>query len=511
MRRHRFAALSVVAAALLAAGALSAASAADRTRASATAAAGSITLAIGSEPTTLDPQLKDDGGERAVTRNIYETLMARTRTGKLVPGLAAAAPKQIRPKVWRVVLRTGITFTNGEPLNADAVVYSIKRIINKKFNSEQVSFVGTISGAKKVNARTVDITTTAPDPILPSRIYWLTIVPPKAAQAAGFAEKPVGTGPYTFVEWRKGDHITLKANPRYWGTPKPRIQTVTYKFVPEGGTRLAGLLAGDFDLITNLLPEDVKRAPKAVSAVGLEHPVVILNAKQGSQVTSDPRVRQALNLAVDKNGIAKALFGGFARVDDAQFLSPSWTGYNPTLRPFAYDVNRAKQLIDAAGASGKTINFVGESGRWLKDKETIEAVASFWRAIGLKVNVQIFDFGEYLNRLFDKANRPDAIYLTSSNELLDADRSLSAYYAPSGIGASNDDQALEKWITQARSEANTKKRDALYRQATKRARDQAYFTFLVNIADLYGTSKRLVWQPRQDSLLFLNTMALGGA
>jgi peptide/nickel transport system substrate-binding protein len=222
-------------------------------------------------------------------------------------------------------------------------------------------------------------------------------------------------------------------------------------------------------------------------------------------------VRQALNLAVDKNGIAKALFGGFARVDDAQFLSPSWTGYNPTLRPFAYDVNRAKQLIDAAGASGKTINFVGESGRWLKDKETIEAVASFWRAIGLKVNVQIFDFGEYLNRLFDKANRPDAIYLTSSNELLDADRSLSAYYAPSGIGASNDDQALEKWITQARSEANTKKRDALYRQATKRARDQAYFTFLVNIADLYGTSKRLVWQPRQDSLLFLNTMALGGA
>ena len=118
MRRHRFAALSVVAAALVAAVALGAASAADRTPASATAAAGSITLAIGSEPTSLDPQLKDDGGERAVSRNIYETLMARTRTGKLVPGLAAAAPKQIRPKVWRVTLRNGISFTNGEPLNA---------------------------------------------------------------------------------------------------------------------------------------------------------------------------------------------------------------------------------------------------------------------------------------------------------------------------------------------------------------------------------------------------------
>lgn len=511
MRGHRLAALSAVMLAALVAAALSVASAADRVPASATAAAGSITLAIGSEPTTLDPQLKDDGGERAVTRNIYETLMARTATGKLVPGLAAGMPKQINAKTWQVKLRQGISFTNGEPLNADAVVYSIKRIINKKFASEQVSFVGTISGAKKVDNRTVNIQTSAPDPILPSRIYWLTIVPPKAAKAAGFAEKPVGTGPYTFVEWRKGDRITLKANPRYWGSPKPRIDTVTYRFVPEGGTRLAGLLAGDFDLITNLLPEDVKRAPKAVNAVGLEHPVVILNARPGSQVTADPRVRQALNLAVDKNAIAKALFGGFARVDDGQFLSPSWTGYNPALRPYGYDVNRAKQLIDAAGASGKEINFVGEAGRWLKDKETIEAVAAFWRAIGLKVNVQIFDFGEYLNRLFDKENRPDAIYLTSSNELLDADRTTSAYYAPSGIGASNNDEDLENWITKARSETNVQKRNALYRQATRRARDRAYFTFLVNIADLYGTSKRLVWQPRQDSLLFVKTMSLTGS
>lgn len=504
MRGHRSVAFAVVAGALLVMAALGSVSFAGGN-----AASGSIAIAIGSEPTTLDPQLKDDGGERAVTRNIYETLMARTTTGQLVPGLAAAAPRQLSAKVWQVRLRSGITFTNGEPMNADAVVFSIKRIINKKFASEQSSFVGTISGAKKVNNLTVNITTSAPDPILPSRIYWLTIVPPKAALQSGFAEKPVGTGPYTFVQWRKGDRITLKANPSYWGQPKPKIANVTYKFVPEGGTRLAGLLAGDFDLITNLLPENAKRVPKFAAAVGLEHPVVILNAKSGStSVTADPRVRQALNYAVDKQGIAKELFGGFARVDDAQFLSPSWFGYNPALRPFAYNPALAKRLIEQAGAEGKTINFVGESGRWLKDKEVIEAVASFWRAAGLKVNVQIYDFGEYLNRLFDKENRPDAIYLTSSNELLDADRSLSAYYAPSGIGASNDDADLEKWITQARSESNVTKRKALYRAATKRARDRAYFAFLVNIRDLYGLSKRLQWQPRQDSLLFLKTMSL---
>jgi peptide/nickel transport system substrate-binding protein len=506
MRSHRALALAIVAVAVLVSASIGASA-----LGSSGAAGGSITIAVGSEPTSLDPQLKDDGGERAVNRNIYETLMARTATGALVPGLAARAPKKVSAKVWQFRLRPGIKFSNGEAFNADAVVASVKRIINPKFASEQASFFSTISGARKVNNLTVNILTKGADPILPARMYWMTMVPPKASKVKGFAEKPVGTGPYTFVEWRKGDHITLQANPNYWGRPKPSIQRVTYRFVPEGGTRLAGLLAGDFDLITNLLPEDAKRAPKFVSTVGLEHPVVILNAKSGTtSVTGDARVRQALNLAVDKNGLAKAIFGGFARIDDGQILSPSWTGYNKSLKPYGYNLNQAKALIQAAGANGKEINFAGEAGRWLKDKETIEAIASFWRAAGLKVNVQIYDFGEYLNRLFDKENRPDAIYLTSSNELLDADRNLGAYYAPSGVGASNDDQAVERWITQARTELNPAKRQALYNAATKRVRDRAYFVFLLNIRDLYGTSERLRWSPRQDSLLFVNTMSITG-
>lgn len=504
MRSHRALALAIVAVAVLVSASIGAGS-----PGSSQAAAGSITIAIGSEPASLDPQLRDDGGERAVGRNVYETLMNRTATGKLVPGLAARAPKKVSAKIWQFKLRPGITFSNGERFNADAVVYSIRRILNPKFASEQTSFFGTIAGARKVNDLTVNIITKGPDPILPARMYWMTMVPPKASKAKGFAENPVGTGPYTFVEWRKGDHITLRANPNYWGRPKPSIEQVTYRFVPEGGTRLAGLLAGDVDLITNLLPEDVKRAPKFVSVVGLEHPVLILNAKEGTtSVTGDVRVRRALNLAVDKNGLAKAIFGGFARVDDAQILSPSWTGYNKNLKPFPYNPDQAKSLIEAAGATGKTINFVGEAGRWLKDKETIEAVASFWRAAGLKVNVQIFDFTEWLNRLFDKDNRPDAIYFASSNELLDADRNLSAYYAPSGIGASNDDADLERWLTQARTELNPAKRQALYNRATKRAVDRAYFVFLLNTRDLYGTSKQLKWTPRQDSLLLVKTMSV---
>jgi len=118
-----------------------------------------VTIALGSEPTTLDPQLREDGGERAVNDNIYETLVARTPNGTLVPGLAEVLPKLVDPESWEVKLRPGIKFHDGTPFNADAVVFSVKRIINPKFNSEQISFFFTITDAKKIDDLTVRVLT----------------------------------------------------------------------------------------------------------------------------------------------------------------------------------------------------------------------------------------------------------------------------------------------------------------------------------------------------------------
>ncbi len=155
-----------------------------------------ITITLGSEPTTLDPQIREDGGERAVNDNVYETLLARTAEGLLVPGLAAADPRLVDPKTWEVKLRPGIRFHNGEAFNADAVVHSIKRIMDPAFKSEQISFFSTIKDARKVDDLTVQIVTDGPDPILPARLYWMKMVPPAHSKDPKFAEAPVGTGPY---------------------------------------------------------------------------------------------------------------------------------------------------------------------------------------------------------------------------------------------------------------------------------------------------------------------------
>ncbi len=468
-----------------------------------------ITIAIGSEPTTLDPQLRDDGGERAVTDNIYETLMARTSDGQLVPGLAASEPTQVDDTTWQFKLNDGITFTDGEAFNADAVVASVERIIDPDFASEQAGFFSTITGAEKVDDTTVNILTNAPDPILPSRMYWMKMVPPDGSGNADFADNPVGTGPYKLVEWVKGDHVTLERNPDYWGD-EPSIAKVTYRFVEDSGTRLSGLLSGEFDLITNLLPEDVQTVEgqglQAAHVQGLEHPVIILNAREG--VTADAKVRQALNYAVDKDALAKSLFGGYAVPDQCQLLSPSWFGFDPSLQPYPYDPDKARSLLKEAGAEGASIQLVGESGRWLKDRELIEAVGNYWTEVGLKVDVQIYTFDEYLNRLFDQKTRPDSIFVSSSNELLDADRGYSTYYQDGGVGSSNSDAQLAKLVEDARTETDQATRLADYQQASKIACDSAYFTFLLNTEDIYGMSTRLQWAPRVDAKLLVKEMSV---
>jgi peptide/nickel transport system substrate-binding protein len=149
---------------------------------------------------------------------------------------------------------------------------------------------------------------------------------------------------------------------------------------------------------------------------------------------------------------------------------------------------------------------IGTSGRWLKDRDLVEAVAGYWEQAGLKVNVRIFEFNEYLNRLFDRKTRADAIFVVSSNELLDADKSFSAYYKSGGVGASNTDATLASLIDAARSETDEQKRENLYHQAVKRAYDQAYFVWLLNIEDIYGLSQRLDWPGRVDARLLVQEM-----
>lgn len=474
---------------LLSASVLSAAQAAD------------ITLALGTEPSTLDPQTAQDGSERAVSRNIFETLLTRTPTGDLVPQLATGLPRQIDATTWEVTLRPDLKFSDGKPLDAAAVATSINRIVDPKTASRQRPFFLGIKQAEAVDAVTVKVHTNGADPALPARLSWLTIVSPAAAADGSLSQKPVGSGPYVLTEWSKGNRIVLTKNPNYWN-PKAvgNVDRATYRFVAEPGTRLSGLRAGDFDFITNLLPEDTKRVAKAVTLKGTDLPFVSLNALKG--LTADVRVRQALNYAVDKEALANDLYGGYASVSHGQLLAPGWFGYDASINPYPYDPKRATELLKAAGAHGKSIDLYAPSGRWLKDKELAETIAAYWEAAGLKVNFRVLAWAEYLDAL-NKNRVPTEAQISSShsNQLLDADRTLSAYYAEGGVAAANDNAELKKLIEDARQEADPAKRQALYSKALQIGRDQAYLVFLLDGGEIFGLSKRVEFSPRVDGLI----------
>jgi peptide/nickel transport system substrate-binding protein len=466
-----------------------------------------ITIALGSEPTSLDPHAVDDGGERAINDNIYETLLTRSAEGELEPGLAAEMPTQVDETTWEFTLREGVTFHNGEEFNAESVVATVERMQRLIENEEtdQSGFFGSLTGAEAVDDLTVRITTDGPDGVLPARMYWLKIIPASAAESDDLTDDPVGTGPYTFEEFVRGDHISLSANDDYWGDA-PDVSGVEYVFIEEPGTRLAGLLSGEYDLITNLQPEDAERAPQSAHVQGQEHPVLILDADEG--ITADPNVRKALNLAVDKQAIVDNLFGGLATVDAGQVLSPSILGHDDSLEPYEYDPDEAKRLLEEAGVAGQSITLVGTSGRWLKDRELVEAVAGFWQDAGLTVDLQVMEFGAYLDELFNRDARADAIFVSSSNDLLDADRQLSTYYQAGGVGSSNTDQALSDLVTEGRQETDQDARAGIYNEAVSLAYDQAYFVWLVNNEDIYGMSDRLTWQPRVDAKLLVKEMSV---
>ena len=440
---------------------------------------------------------------------MYETLLARTPDGELVPGLAAELPTQLDDTTWQFTLREGVTFHNGEPFNAESVVATVERMVRlvDEGLTDNDGFFATLVGAEAVDDTTVRITTDGPDGVLPARMYWLKQIPASAKDAEDLSDEPIGTGPYEFENRNQGVNVTIVANADYWDGA-PSIATVTYEFSDDSATRLAGLKSGKYDLITNLAPQDVGQAPAVATAQGQEHPIIILDADDG--ITADVNVRTALNLAVDKDAIAESLFGGYATIDLGQLLSPSIVGHNADLEPYAYDPDQAQSLLEDAGVAGENIQLVGESGRWLKDRELLEAVAGYWTDAGLVVQLEILEFGAYLDVLFDRENRADAVYVSSSNDLLDPDRQLATYYEAGGIGSSNSNEELAGLIAQGRQELDADARQDVYEQAVQIAYDEAYFVWLVNNEDVYGLSEELDWQPRVDSKILVKEMSVTG-
>ena len=468
----------------------------------------SIVIAIADEPSTLDPQAAEDGNERAVTDNVYDTLLRRDpETNDLVPHLAAALPTQVDDTTWEFKLREGVTFTNGEPFDAAAAAYSINRVIDPAFNSAQRDFYEGITGAKAVDATTLQVTTAQNDPVFPARMYRLKMVPPVYSKDPKFVESPIGTGPYKFEKWDRGSQVTLTRNDDYWGD-QPAIKDVTLRFISEASTRAAGLKTGEIQLATLIPPEQTKDVPQVISRDGLEFPVFRLKNYEGT--LKNAQIRQAMNYAVDKDALAKDLFSGYATVANCQTVAKGTFGYDPDLKPYPYDPGKAKDLLKQAGYNGEELTLLAPTGRWLKDAETTEAVIGYLNEVGINVKADVRPFSSYITEFATGVGTPqqDIGFVSASNELFDASK-IETYYHKEGALSSYVNEDVTAALNDARSQTDESKREADFHSALKTGcEDDPVFIFTVNLQDIYGATKSLTWKPRVDGSLYVPDMSV---
>ena len=466
-----------------------------------------IVISLGTEPGSLDPQSVDQFAMFIINANVFDRLVTRNAAGDLVPGVATDLGTPVDDTTWQFTIREGVTFHNGEPLNADAVVHSVLRIIDPDYPTPLKDNLGTLVGAEKVDEYTVNVLTSGPDPLIPTRMTLLFLVPPEASQSADFGDNPVGSGPYKFVSWDRGIAVEVEADPDYPGDA-PSVSSARFLFIEEYGTRLAGVLNDEIDLMVDLLPEDNARVDQAWrTPTGLKQFIVSLNARAGSPV-EDVRVRQALNYAVDKEAIANSLFSGIAEILQGQMLNPNWFGFNPDLDPYPYDPDRARELLAEAGATDLEIQLVSLVGNSLLDKETTEVVAAYWAEVGVNAEIFIPEFSEYIDRLIDRENRPDAIFVPHDNIFFDGDRTLSAYYHSQGCCGSMDPSEADDWIDAGRTEIDQAARLKLYQDVGQAGHDGAWYVWLISIPNVYGGTDRIDWSAQADGLIDLTAITV---
>lgn len=468
----------------------------------------SITLAIDSEPTTLDPQITQDGGMRRVMENVYERLIEHDLDDPsiLLPRLAAELPTLIDDTTWEVKIRQGVTFHNGEAFNAQAAKYAIDRELDPDFGSELLGQIDTITGVEVVDDYTIRITTVGPDPILPSRLYMIQMVPPEFTESGDIATEAIGTGPYEMVEWIPGQHFDLVRNEDYWG-PEPQIDNVRFVFIDESQGRVAALQAGDVHMATNINPESALDVPQLITREGLEYPYLRMKNYEGPLQSKELRQAIAHSLNID-NYIEFIYLGQAARVN-CQALGSGVFGYNPDLRDYRYDPDRARELVAQSGYDGAEISLVAPTGRWLKFEELSEAVVADMEAIGINVDFQLIAFDPWLQAfLLPFGDGQEEILMSStSNEIQDADR-LSSLIGSGARVSSYDNDELEASMTEARTTLDLDVRRQRYQQVLADNCEDVGILPILTFLDIYGGSENLQWTPRYDGTARVEDMRL---
>lgn len=455
----------------------------------------------------LDPGLQYSPESYSVYRNIFDQLLLRNpKTGQMEPDVATSW-RALNSTTWQFQIRKGIKFSNGEPLTAADVVFSLQRILNPSFQSPQYANFSAISSVNS-SGSSVTVTTKTPDPTLLSFMTTLSIVPKAYVQQHGntyFNLHPIGSGPYTLVSWNQGSKVVLQRNPNYWG-PKPIFKTVVFRIVPNPATRVADLQSGKADLAMYLTPDQVSTL-KSSGLHALITPteraaLLMMNPFQG--VTKSLLVREAIAYAINRPLMVKTLMRGYAKVINEP-VTPAVFGYDPNIPGYPYNPRKAKALVKQAGYNGQPLILPTSA---VFSQAVVQEIQSELEAVGLNVQIQSYAFPTFLQKVQSPGHTWGNIRFGQwSCGCGDASGTIYPLFYSKSIWSSFSNASFDQYITAAQSTLNPTQRRQDMAQALTVLQQQVPGIGLWQTDTIYGANPHLVWQPDSQENMYINQMS----
>ncbi|OED34900.1 peptide ABC transporter substrate-binding protein [Chromatiales bacterium (ex Bugula neritina AB1)] len=412
-----------------------------------------VTIVLSEELDIVDPcEASRSNVGRVVLQNISETITELNPTEGLKPRLAKSW-EDLGNGTWQFKLQPGVTFSDGSALTAEDVAHSLQRIKSKSLTCEIGAkfFGGMELSTNIVDDLTIDITADPAQPILPLLLSTVTVTPAETAMDA-YVKTPVGTGPYIFEEYARGQHIKLSANESYWGD-KPAVESATYVFRSDSAVRAAMVAAGEADIAPNISLQDAVDKNMDYSYPNSE--TVYLRLDHNVAPLNDVRVRRALNHAIDREAFVGTILADGILLATGM-TPPSTIGYNHSLKPYSYDPEKARALLAEAKADGvpvdAEITLIGRTNNFGNVLETMEALLAMYQDVGLTMKLKMVEVAEWLehySKPFAEDRGPEIVEAQHDNANGDPVFSMFFKYASDGLQSGLSDPTLDTMIATA--------------------------------------------------------------
>jgi len=456
-----------------------------------------LVTAQGGDIARFDPHFSTSSNDIRVSFNLFDNLTSRHPDGKLYPGLATEW-KLTDPTTWSFKLRPGVKFHNGDPFTSADAKFSIERTYDPAAKTMVATALSTIDRIEAPDPLSLVIRTKKPDPLLAARLgfYGGQIVPKKYLEAVGndaFNAKPVGTGPVRFASWVKNDKAVFDANPDYWGG-RIDMDRWIMRPLPETAPRIAALLKGEVDIITQLPPDQEERLmgyPTTRVAGALYAGLYVLGVNSKVKPLDNPLFKQALSLAIDRDAIVKELWRGRGIVPNSM-IAKGDNHYDASLPPLPYSPQEARDRLKKSGYKGEPVYIETTIAYVSQDKAMSEAIAAMWKDIGVNVVIEVIEYSVRAQKGREKSFK-GMWWSDPTSTLGDPDGMMWRLLGPGGPMDYWRDPRFDELGNAARFSVDAKFRGEAYKEMTRIFLENLPWIPVIQPYEDYGLQKYVEW------------------